>query len=59
MVGKTARSFEKGVRSVVRSMRAGLSRTDNDDGSVTYKFYSPDKNYSNVIFMSPEKSSKG
>jgi len=57
--GKTARSFEKSFRSVARSMKVGLSRTDNDDGSVTYKFYSPSKNYSNVTFMSPKKSSKG
>jgi hypothetical protein len=57
--GKTARSFEKGFRSVARSMKVGLSRTDNDDGSVTYRFYSPGENYSNVTFMSPKKSSKG
>jgi hypothetical protein len=57
--GKTARTFEKSFRSVARSMKVGLSRTDNADGSVTYKFYSPDKNYFNVTFMSPKKSSKG
>ncbi|MDR0820421.1 MAG: hypothetical protein LBN19_02725 [Endomicrobium sp.] len=57
--GKAARTFEKSFRSVVRSMKVGLSRTDNADGSVAYKFYSSDKNYFNVTFMSPKKSSKG
>jgi len=56
---KTARSFEKSFRSVARSIKVGLSRTDNADGSVTYKFYSPGKDYSNITFMSPQKSSKG
>jgi hypothetical protein len=32
--GKTAQFFEKSFRSVARSMKVGLSRTDNDDGSV-------------------------
>jgi hypothetical protein len=57
--GKTAQFFEKSFRSVARSMKVGLSRTDSDDGLVTYKFYSPGKNYSNVTFISPKKSSKG
>lgn len=57
--GKTARSFEKSFRNIARSMKVGLSRMDNDDGSVTYKFYSPVKNYFNVTFMSPKKFSKG
>jgi hypothetical protein len=35
---KTARSFEKSFRSVARSMKTGLSRTDDDDGSVTHSF---------------------
>jgi hypothetical protein len=56
---KTAWSFEKSFRSVARSIKVGLSRMDNADGSVTYKFYSPGKNYSNITFMSPQKSSKG
>jgi hypothetical protein len=56
---KTVRSFEKSFRSVARSMKIGLSRIDNADGSITYKFYSPGRNYSNITFMSPKKSSKG
>lgn len=57
--GKTARTFEKSFRSVARSMKVGLSRADNADGSVTYKFYSSEKNYFNITFMSLKKSSKG
>jgi hypothetical protein len=56
--GKTAQSFEKGFRSVAHSMKVGLSRTDNDDGSVTHKFYSPGENYSNVTFMGPRNLQK-
>jgi hypothetical protein len=37
---KTVRSFEKSFRSVARSMKIGLSKTDSDDILVTHKFYS-------------------
>jgi hypothetical protein len=56
---KIARAFEKSFRGVASSMKIGLSRMDNADGSATYKFYSPGKNYSKIIFVSPKKSSKG
>jgi cell division protein YceG involved in septum cleavage len=56
---KTAWSFEKSFRSIARSMKVGLSRMDNADGSVTYKFYLPGRNYSNITFISSKKSFKG
>jgi hypothetical protein len=56
---KTAWSFEKSFRSVARSMKVGLSRMDNADGSVTYKFYLPGRNYSNITFISSKKPLKG
>ncbi|MCA6071009.1 MAG: hypothetical protein LE168_01250 [Endomicrobium sp.] len=49
---KTAQSFETNFRSVARAMKVGLSKLDNVDGSVTYKFYSPNRNYSNVTLVS-------
>ncbi|MDR0800309.1 MAG: hypothetical protein LBN01_02110 [Endomicrobium sp.] len=57
--GETVKSFEKTFRNIARSMKIGLSKTDNVDGSVTYKFYSPDKNYSNITFINSKKSSRG
>jgi hypothetical protein len=45
------KDFEKSFRSLARSMKIGLSRLDNPDGSVTYKFYSPNKTYSNITFL--------
>ena len=50
--GKTAQSFETNFRSVARAMKVGLSKLDNVDGSVTYKFYSPNRSYSNVTLVS-------
>jgi len=44
------KEFEKLFRSLARSMKIGLSRMDNPDGSVTYKFYSPSRTYSNITF---------
>jgi hypothetical protein len=45
------KEFEKSFRSLARSMKLGLSRIDNSDGSVTYKFYSPSRTYSNITFV--------
>ena len=51
--------FENGFRSVARSLKVGLSKTDNADGSVTYRFYSPnDRNYANITFVSPRVPSR-
>jgi hypothetical protein len=50
--GKSPQYFETSFRSVARSMKIGLSKVDNVDGSTTYKFYSPNKNYSNITFVS-------
>lgn len=44
------KEFEKLFRSLARSMKIGLSRMDNPDSSVTYKFYSPSRTYSNITF---------
>lgn len=49
---KTAQSFETNFRSVARVMKVGLSKLDSVDGSVTYKFYSPNRSYSNVTLVS-------
>jgi len=54
--GKTAQFFETNFRSLARSMKMSLSRTNNADGSVTYKFYLPNRNYYNITFVSPRKS---
>jgi hypothetical protein len=54
----TSFDYEEKFRKIARSLKVGLSRTYNSDGSVTYKFYSPDKTYSNVTFINPKKSSK-
>jgi hypothetical protein len=45
------KEFEKLFRRLARSMKIGLSRMDNPDGSVTYKFYSPSRTYSNITFV--------
>jgi hypothetical protein len=45
------KEFEKSFRSLARSMKLGLSRIDGSDGSVTYKFYSPSRTYSNITFV--------
>jgi hypothetical protein len=58
-INRTAKikDFEKAFRSLARSMKMGLSRLDNPDGSVTYKFYSPSRTYSYITFL-PVKGSK-
>jgi hypothetical protein len=45
------KEFEKLFRRLARSMKIGLSRMDNPDGSLTYKFYSPSRTYSNITFV--------
>jgi hypothetical protein len=45
------KKFEKVFRSLARSMKIGLSKMNNRDGSVTYKFYSPSGTYSNITFV--------
>ncbi|MDR3113233.1 MAG: hypothetical protein LBU09_02545 [Endomicrobium sp.] len=50
--------FEDSFRQIARSLGIGLSRTDNPDGSVTYKFYSPDKNYYNITLLNPSKAAQ-
>jgi hypothetical protein len=45
------KEFEKSFRSLARSMKLGLSRIDNSGASVTYKFYSPSRTYSNITFV--------
>jgi hypothetical protein len=45
------KDFKKSFRSLVRSMKIGLSRIDNSDGSITYKFYSPSRTYSTITFL--------
>ncbi|MDR1942018.1 MAG: hypothetical protein LBQ47_06805 [Endomicrobium sp.] len=51
--------YEERFRKIARLLKIGLSRTDNADASVTYKFYSRDgKTYSNVTFINPKKSLK-
>lgn len=47
-------NFENPLRAVARSMKLGLSKTDNVDGTVTYKFYSSSMNYSNITFINPK-----
>ncbi|MDR1926279.1 MAG: hypothetical protein LBQ13_01135 [Endomicrobium sp.] len=56
--GKNLKSLEVSFRSIARSLKIGLSKVDNVDGSTTYKFYSPTKNYYNITFVS-RNSSKG
>ena len=58
LVSKRSDDFENSFRHIARSLGAGLSRTDNPDGSVTYKFYSTDKNYSNITLLNPSKSAQ-
>ncbi|MDR2436762.1 MAG: hypothetical protein LBD17_01640 [Endomicrobium sp.] len=48
---KKMQDFEKTFRNLARSMKMGLSRLDNSDGSVTYKFYSPSRTYSYITFV--------
>jgi len=58
LVNKHSDDFEDSFRQIARSLGAGLSRTDNPDGSVTYKFFSTDKNYSNITMFNPPKSAQ-
>jgi hypothetical protein len=53
---KTAQFFETNFRAVAQSMKMSLSKTNNTDGSVTYKFYLPNRNYYNITFVGPKKS---
>ena len=55
---KRSENFENSFRAVARSMKLGLSKTDNVDGTVTYKFYSSNANYSNITFVNPKKTPK-
>jgi hypothetical protein len=56
LVNKNSDDFENSFRQIARSLGTGLSRTDNPDASVTYKFYSIDKNYYNITLLNPPKS---
>ncbi|GHT58584.1 hypothetical protein AGMMS50222_03370 [Endomicrobiia bacterium] len=53
--GKSMQHFETSFRKLERSMKVALNKVDNSDGSTTYKFYSSNKNYSNITFV-PKKS---
>ncbi|MCL2144574.1 MAG: hypothetical protein FWH43_03665 [Endomicrobia bacterium] len=53
---KRSENFENSFRDIARSMKLGLSKTDNVDGTVTYKFYSSKINYSNVTFVNPKRT---
>ncbi|MDR1511613.1 MAG: hypothetical protein LBS15_02425 [Endomicrobium sp.] len=48
---KTMHFLEKKFKNIVCSMKMGLNKVNNRDGSVTYKFYSPSRNYYNVTFV--------
>lgn len=48
--GRTMQFLEKKFKRIARSMEIGLNKLNNRDGSVTYKFYSPSKNYYNITF---------
>ena len=52
---KKAENFETSFRGIARSMEVGLSKTENPDTSITYKFFVPGRNYSNVTFVNPPK----
>jgi hypothetical protein len=58
LVSKRSDDFENSFRQIARSLGVGLSRTDNPDGSATYKFYSTDKNYSNITLLNPSRSAQ-
>jgi hypothetical protein len=49
--------FQEKFRQIARDMKVGLNRLDNIDGSITYRFYSPDKTYYNITVV-PMKSLK-
>jgi hypothetical protein len=48
---KKIQDFEKAFRNLARSMKIGLSRLNNSDDSVTYKFSSPSRTYSYITFV--------
>jgi len=52
---KRSENFEDSFRAIARAMKLGLSKTENVDGTVTYKFYSANVNYSNITFINPKK----
>jgi hypothetical protein len=54
--GKNLKSLEISFRSIARSLKIGLSKVNNVDGSTTYKFYSPNRNYYNITFVSRNSS---
>ena len=56
--GKKPESFENSFRTIARSAKVGLSKTRETDGSVTYRFYSPDRTYSNITFAVIRQASK-
>lgn len=49
--GRTMQFLEEKFKRIARSMEIGLNKLNNRDGSVTYKFYSPSKNYYNITFV--------
>jgi len=49
--GKTAESFESSLRSVARSLKLGLRKTENPDGSVTYDFFDKIGKYAVLTFV--------
>jgi cell division protein YceG involved in septum cleavage len=52
------KDFEKSFRILARSMKVGLSKTNHNGTSITYKFYSPDKTYLNITFLQNKGDSK-
>ncbi|MDR1417741.1 MAG: hypothetical protein LBI80_01045 [Endomicrobium sp.] len=54
---QNAQLFQNEFRQIARDMKVGLNRLDNIDGSITYRFYSPDKTYYNITIV-PVKSLK-
>jgi cell division protein YceG involved in septum cleavage len=54
---QSAQFFQEDFRKIARDMKVGLSKLDNIDGSAIYRFYSPDRTYSNITVV-PVKSLK-
>jgi hypothetical protein len=48
---QSAQFFQEDFRKIARDMKVGLSKLDNIDGSTTYRFYSPDRTYSNITVV--------
>lgn len=55
---KKHETFETGFRGIARALKIGLSKTENSDGSITYKLYDSDRNYSNITFIESKKPSR-